>query len=49
MARRTAWPPRRTGQRRRRADARRGRRDPATGQYLDNIIVYAHLISAQRG
>jgi sortase (surface protein transpeptidase) len=23
--------------------------DGATGQYLDNIIVYAHLISAQRG
>jgi sortase (surface protein transpeptidase) len=23
--------------------------DAATGQYLDNIIVYAHLISAQRG
>ena len=23
--------------------------DAATGQYLDNIIVYAHLVSAQRG
>jgi hypothetical protein len=23
--------------------------DASSGQYLDNIIVYAHLVSAQRG